>query len=89
MRELQEPTTKHLADRAQVTKNSRELSNEAPAPQLDSLMAVLIALGIVGTVVENTNPWNSTAGRALTTTRSSRSVQRPGHCDLAQRATPE
>jgi hypothetical protein len=33
--------------------------------RLDSLLAVLMSLGIVNTMVESIDPWNSNAGRAL------------------------
>jgi len=65
-RKLQGLTAKQLAERAHVTTDTlRAIERGTGAPQLDSLMAVLTSLGIVDAVVASTDPWNSTAGRAL------------------------
>lgn len=65
-RKLQGLSTVQLAERAHVTRDTlRALESGVGAPRLDSVLAIMTALGIVNTVVESTDPWNSTAGRAL------------------------
>jgi transcriptional regulator with XRE-family HTH domain len=65
-RKLQGLSAVQLAERAHVTRDTlRALEQGAGAPRIDSVLAVLTALGIANTVVESTDPWNSTAGRAL------------------------
>ncbi|HEV7183451.1 MAG TPA: helix-turn-helix domain-containing protein [Leifsonia sp.] len=65
-RKLQGLSAVQLAERAHVTRDTlRALEQGTGAPRLDSVLAVLTSLGIANTVVESTDPWNSTAGRAL------------------------
>jgi transcriptional regulator with XRE-family HTH domain len=65
-RRLQGLSAVQLAERAHVTRDTlRALEQGAGSPRLDSVLAVLTSLGIAGTVVESTDPWNSAAGRAL------------------------
>lgn len=54
-----------LAARAFVTRETlRHIENGTGAPRLDSVVAVLAALGIADTVVTATDPYRSEAGRA-------------------------
>jgi transcriptional regulator with XRE-family HTH domain len=65
-RKLQGLSASQLAERSHVTRETlRVLETGTGAPRLDSVLAVLTALGIANTVVASTDPWNSTAGRAL------------------------
>jgi transcriptional regulator with XRE-family HTH domain len=65
-RKLQSLSATQLADRAHVTRDTlRGLEHGTGGAQLDSLLAVLTSLGIVNTMVESIDPWNSNAGRAL------------------------
>lgn len=53
-----------LAARAFVTRETlRNLEEGTGAPRVDSLIAILAALGIVESVVEATNPYNNAAAR--------------------------
>jgi len=54
-----------LAARAFVTRETlRGLEEGSSAPRVDSLIAILAALGIADAVVEATNPYNTVAARA-------------------------
>jgi transcriptional regulator with XRE-family HTH domain len=65
-RKLQGLSAVQLAERAHVTRDTlRALEQGTGAPRIDSVLAVLTALGIANTVVESTDPWRSNAGRAL------------------------
>jgi len=65
-RKLQGLSAARLAERAHVTRDTlRALETGTGSPRLDSVFAVLTALGIVNTVIASTDPWNSNAGRAL------------------------
>lgn len=65
-RKLQGLSAVQLAERAHVTRDTlRALETGTGSPRLDSVIAVLTALGIANTVVGSTDPWNSNAGRAL------------------------
>lgn len=65
-RKLQGLSTVQLAERAHITRDTlRALEQATGAPRIDSVLAVLTALGIANTVVASTDPWNSSAGRAL------------------------
>jgi transcriptional regulator with XRE-family HTH domain len=65
-RKLQGLSSTRLADRVHVTRDTlRALEHGTGEVQLDSLLAVLTSLGIVNTMVESIDPWNSNAGRAL------------------------
>lgn len=53
-----------LADRAAVTRETlRAVEAGTGAPRLDSVLAILIALGIAEPVVDATNPYNSETAR--------------------------
>jgi transcriptional regulator with XRE-family HTH domain len=65
-RKLQGLSATQLASRAHVTRDTlRALENGDGSPRLDSVLAVLTSLGIVNTLIESVDPWNSNAGRAL------------------------
>ncbi len=54
-----------LAERATVTRATlRSIESGAGAARLDSVFAVLIALGLAEAVVDATDPYRSDAGRA-------------------------
>lgn len=58
-------TASDLAARAFVTRDTlRHIENGTGSPRLESVIAVLTALGIVDTVVTAADPYRSDAGRA-------------------------
>jgi transcriptional regulator with XRE-family HTH domain len=53
-----------VADRAAVTRETlRNVENGTGTPRMDSLFAVLAALGIADAVVEAANPYNNEVAR--------------------------
>jgi len=65
-RTLQGLSATVLAERAHITRDTlRAIETGTGAPRIDSLLAVLLSLGMANTVVASTDPWNSLAGRAL------------------------
>lgn len=53
-----------LAARAFVTRETlRNLEEGSAAPRVDSLIAILAALGIVETLIDATNPYNNDTAR--------------------------
>ncbi|MDZ4046262.1 MAG: helix-turn-helix transcriptional regulator [Rhodoglobus sp.] len=58
-------TAAELADRAFVTRETlRNVEAGTGAPRLDSIVAILAALGIADTVVAAADPYSSPAARA-------------------------
>jgi transcriptional regulator with XRE-family HTH domain len=58
-------TATELAERATVTRATlRSIEEGAGSARLDSVLAVLVALGIADEVVDATDPYRSPAGRA-------------------------
>ncbi len=63
-RKLNGVTSTDLAARAFVTRETlRHIENGTGSPRLDSVLAVLTALGIADTVVAAADPYNSDAAR--------------------------
>lgn len=64
-RRLRGLSAARLAERAAVTRETlRHLEQGTGAVRLDSLFAVLGALGIAGSVLHAVDPYNSTSARA-------------------------
>ena len=64
-RKLNGVTATDLAARAFVTRETlRHIESGTGAPRLDSVIAVLVALGIADTVVTAADPYTSDAARA-------------------------
>ena len=64
-RKLNGVSATDLAARAFVTRETlRHIENGTGSPRLDSVVAVLAALGIADTVVTAVDPYRSEAGRA-------------------------
>ena len=64
-RKINGMSASELATRAFVTRETlRNIESGTAAPKVESLMAVLAALGIVDTVLDATNPYNNDAARA-------------------------
>jgi transcriptional regulator with XRE-family HTH domain len=54
-----------LSERAAITRETlKHLEEGTGAPRLDSVLAVLMALGIAGSVVQATDPYRSDSARA-------------------------
>jgi transcriptional regulator with XRE-family HTH domain len=63
-RKLNNLSASDLAARAFVTRETlRNLEEGTAAPRVDSLIAILTALGIVDAVIDSTNPYNNQAAR--------------------------
>jgi transcriptional regulator with XRE-family HTH domain len=64
-RRVNQMSATELADRASVTRATlRGIEAGSGTARVDSLLAVLIALGIGDTIVEATDPYSSVTGRA-------------------------
>ncbi|MDX2025837.1 helix-turn-helix domain-containing protein [Microcella sp.] len=64
-RKLNGVSATDLAARAFVTRETlRHIENGTGSPRLESVIAVLTALGIADTVVTSADPYRSEAGRA-------------------------
>jgi len=64
-RKLNGVTATDLAARAFVTRETlRHIESGTGSPRIDSVIAVLVALGIADTVVTAADPYNSEAARA-------------------------
>lgn len=64
-RKINGMSASELATRAFVTRETlRNLEEGTAAPRVDSLIAILTALGIVDTVIDATNPYKNDAARA-------------------------
>lgn len=65
-RKLQGLSATQLAERAHITRDTlRAIETGAGTARMDSLFAVLAVLGVGNDVVASTDPWASSAGRAL------------------------
>lgn len=71
-RKLQGLSASELARRAHVTRDTlRAIESGTGSPRLDSVMAVVTALGFAEHLVSSTDPFNTDAGRALALDRAS------------------
>lgn len=64
-RRINQLSATELADRASVTRATlRGIEAGTGAARVDSLLAVLIALGVADAIIEATDPYASVTGRA-------------------------
>jgi transcriptional regulator with XRE-family HTH domain len=64
-RKLNGLSASQLAERAFITRETlRHLESGSGSPRLESVFAVLVALGIADAVVEATDPYSNEAARA-------------------------
>lgn len=65
-RKLQGMSASRLAERAHVTRDTlRSIEDGTGSARMDSLLAVLAALGLSETVVQSTDPLQTDRGKAL------------------------